>query len=275
MKTLSYLCAITIISVALSYCSHQMAPEGHYQDSNVVVDGSISDWRLPLRFSNQQYSFQYSVTNDNKNIYVVVYTRDLSTQLRILKAGMNIYFDPKGEKNKNISIAFPIKKVTDQNNYRNGDPVRNTDNKAMEDQLLLQSDYFNLTGFTNMENGQYGIEDNKTPVKLVLKVNADSSMVYEVSVPIKNVLGSDLNPKTASKNFSVGVVINAITSTSRNTSNNYRPSYGGMHGMHAGGMYGGGMGGGGYRRNNNPSANNAGSKEDANWYQFRLAYKKG
>ncbi len=36
----------------------------------------IGDCRL--RFSNAEYSMQYSVVNDNRNIYVCVYSKDES-----------------------------------------------------------------------------------------------------------------------------------------------------------------------------------------------------
>jgi hypothetical protein len=46
-----------------------MAPEGHYQATPVVVDGSADDWPLPpLRFSNAGYTLQYKITNDKKNL---------------------------------------------------------------------------------------------------------------------------------------------------------------------------------------------------------------
>ncbi len=47
-------------------CSHNLAPVGHYQSDPVTIDGNISDWVLPLRFSNAEYTMHYSVTNDAK-----------------------------------------------------------------------------------------------------------------------------------------------------------------------------------------------------------------
>src|ERR1700733_4802075 len=82
-------------------CSPKLAPPDHYQDSPIIVDGNISDWGFPLRFSNPEYNMEYEVSNDKKNVYVCVYSKDISIQRRILKSGMIIYFDPKGEKNKN------------------------------------------------------------------------------------------------------------------------------------------------------------------------------
>ncbi len=59
--------ALLLLSgILLTGCSHQLAPEGHYQDTPVAADGSPSDWKLPLRFSDESYNLQYNVTNDDK-----------------------------------------------------------------------------------------------------------------------------------------------------------------------------------------------------------------
>jgi hypothetical protein len=102
----------------LNGCSPKLMPEGHFQNSPVVIDGKINDWGLPLRFSNPEYSMQYSVTNDDEKIYICVYSKDESFQKRILKAGMSICFDPKGEKDKTMSFVYPVKKPEDWYQFR-------------------------------------------------------------------------------------------------------------------------------------------------------------
>src|SRR5580698_2665184 len=144
-----FVIVLSIISVS---CSHKLAPEGHFQTNPVVADGNTDDWTLPLRFSNEKFTYQYNVTNDNKNIYICVLSKDYQTQRRILKNGMTVYFDPKGEKNKTIDISFPLRKPDDQgvnNRNRNGNPIMNTDTKSELSQLLLQSDYYSIAGFYN------------------------------------------------------------------------------------------------------------------------------
>jgi hypothetical protein len=268
---------LLVSSILLAGCSHKLAPDGHYQDTPVVADGSTDDWSLPLRFSNESYTLQYNVTNDSKNIYVCVLSRDEATQLRMLRAGMTIYFDPKGDKNKDISLHFPLRKQPDPERVRsrNGDPIINTDSKARKEELLLQSDFYGTTGFSGIENGQFGVADQKGPFQVAMKLNnQDSLLVYEVVIPIKNVLGTDLSARSKKKNFSVGIVVsNAVPGQGGGRGNGgSRPSFGGggggMH-MSMGGARG--MGGGG--RRNYDSGNNPAPKEEADWYPFRLVTK--
>ncbi len=74
-------------------------------------------------------------------------------------------------------------------------------------QLILQSDYYNTIGFTNMDNGQYDLKTTQTDIRIAMKLDADSNLVYEVAIPIRYVLGKDLLSGQDSKNFSVGITL--------------------------------------------------------------------
>lgn len=269
-----------LAGLLLAACSPKLAPEGHYQDTPVTADGVPGDWALPLRFSNASYTLQYNVTNDNKNLYICVSSADDNTQLRILRSGMTIYFDPKGKKGKDISLHFPIQKMSDpagRSRYGdngNGNTI-NYQNRAQnrdtrKEELLLQSNYYNTTGFLDMENGQFSPGDPKAPIQLAIKLNNnDSLLVYEVVIPLQHLVGADWLGKNAKKNCSVGVVIDA-TPGSGGGGGGPRPGGMGMRGMGMRGMGGGGGGGRRYGGGGQPA-----QKEDDNWYAFRLADRHG
>jgi hypothetical protein len=198
-------------------CSSKLAPPGHYQDSPIIVDGNISDWGFPLRFSNPEYNMEYEVSNDRNNMYVCVYSKDISVQKRILKSGMIIYFDPKGEKNKNISLVFPVKKPADPAAQRNNEPIHYTEYMTEMSQLLHQSDYYNTTGMLNMENGQYAIDSKMNNIQVAIKLNGDSSLVYEAAIPISYLLGTDLKAGYKPGNFSVGIIVNRNSTPNGNS----------------------------------------------------------
>lgn len=279
-------------------CSPKLAPAGHYQDTPITVDGQPADWPLPLRFSNASYTLQYNVTNDDKNLYVCVSSADDATQLRILRNGMTLYFAPKGDKSKDISLHFPIQKQPEPGSSRSrggngngygsirgdttiyyqgsnsGQTNASTGGSYARDtrkeELLLQSDYYNTTGFLDLENGQFGVTGQKGPIQIAMKLNNDDSLlVYEVTIPLKNILGPEWASKAAKKNFSVGIVLDAVAGAGGG-GGGMRPGGFGMRGMGMGGMRGGGMGGGGGRRY---GGGQTAQKEDATWYQFRLATK--
>ena len=306
-----FLLPLLAFSVILhSSCSHKLAPEGNYQATPVVADGKINDWKLPLRFSNSDYTLQYAVTNDNKNLYICVISKDPITVQRIMKEGMNVYLDPKGAKNKEISIVFPVRKAADPARSRNrynsqgngadsvgagaygqgstqdtqgsatqGSPIDGPNSaitrRANLENLLAQSDYYNTTGFVNMQNGQYGLTNTKSPILVSMGLTNDNGIAYEAIIPLRNISYDKLVTKNDTRNFSVGIVLNAsMGGGGRNGGGQegggggFRPSIGMGGGMGGMGMR---MGDGGGGRRNGGSGNNAAGKEDDNWYTFSLA----
>ncbi len=89
-------------------------PQGNYQTESVIADGNPSKWQMPLRFANKDYTLLYNITNDKKNIYIVIVSKDDEMERRILKSGITIYFDSKGENNRKISLTYPERKTGSQ-----------------------------------------------------------------------------------------------------------------------------------------------------------------
>jgi hypothetical protein len=252
--------------LSLASCSHKLAPEGHYQSAPVVADGVPNEWTLPLRFSDANYTLQYNVTNDNKNVYVCVISRNDQTMIHMLRAGITLYFDPKGDKSKDIALHFPLRKQPDPANFRNrngGEPLTNSSDSGWRQELVRQSDDFGTAGFIGIENGQFAVGDQKCPIQVAIRLNNnDSILVYEAVIPIYNILGAELSSRNPKKTFSVGVVVNPPEAPGAGSS---RPYGGGGRGM---GLGVNGFNGGGHSRR--PVYNNQPAKEEVNWYPFRL-----
>lgn len=278
---LTQLPLFVVFGICVCACSPKLAPQGHYQDTPVTADGKTDDWHLPLRFTNEKYTYQYNVTNDNKSVYICVLSSDNATVKRILKDGMTLYFDKKGKNGKDMSISFPIRKDDDDDNYnryleRNGYAVKPASQDSTREKMLRESNIYNTRGFVNLENGQFGTDDTKTSIHLALRLNNnDSTLVYEAVVPINIITGSDLTPKQAGKNFSVGIELNSVPAEGGGEAS--RPRGGGMHGGGMGmgmgmGMMRGGYGGGGGGNRGGNGGRSQGSKAEDTWYQFRPVY---
>src|ERR1700744_1773138 len=176
MKPLTTFAAIGFSIFCLYSCSAKLAPAGHFQSAPIVADGNTDDWQLPLRFSNADYTYSYNVTNDSKNIYICILSKDQDEQLRILRSGISIYFDAKDKKNKNTILEFPVRKPT-EGSYNHNESGNTVDRRTMLDQLLLESNYYNTTGFANIENGQFDISNKKSGIQLGIKLSNDNALV--------------------------------------------------------------------------------------------------
>ncbi len=284
MKAIQYLVFILIIGSLVS-CSHNLAPQGHYQSSSVIADGNASEWEMPLRFANKDYTFSYNITNDKKNIYIVLVSKDDEMEKRILRSGITIYFDPKGENNRKISLTYPERKNNSSNNLpRNGRPIIE-DTSNTKHAMVLKSDTYDVKGFYELQDGQFSIKDKRSKIQLGLKTSVDSGLVYEAVIPINYVLENGLTDKALKKNFAIGIVVheNPLSQT-RNSNSNYRNNNSGVQprvsigGGFGGFGYGGarmglgmGMGGGGMRnQRNNNQQDNSNRAEEILWYQFRF-----
>lgn len=274
-----------IISICflLSNCSPKEYPLGNFQSSPVVADGSISDWSLPLRFGTEDGSMEYNITNDNQNIYISVATNNQATQMRILRAGINIYIDTKGKSDKSMGVLFPVRADNLNNNYA-PNPAAKEDNQNFtrgnnrrnnltgetgptaanqKKKLLMDNNIFKTFGFINMENNIYDLFDS-TAIKMGVNYDQLNNLVIECVIPIKNITNKNFTASNA-PSISVGIVLNNINMNRGATAMGAGGRTGGMEGgggigggrggmgggmgggMRGGGGMGGGRGGGGMR----------------------------
>jgi hypothetical protein len=262
--------SLLVIALCLASCSQKLAPLAHYQSTPVVADGLPDDWTLPLRLANASNTLQYNITNDTRNIYICALSHNETTILRMLRSGITVYFDPKGENARDISLHFPLRKQPDPNiRDRNGEPLTSQSDSGWKEELLRQSDSYGTTGFSGIENGQFAVTDVKSPIRIAIRLTRhDSLLVYEAVIPIENVTGAALDSRNQKKPFSVGIVLN--TPSGQSVAKNQRHA-GNGRGLGLG-MNGRHMGGGAGRHNDNPNSDdNPPVREDASWYRFRLA----
>lgn len=268
-------------------CSNKSYPTGTYQETAVTVDGDLREWSVPLRFESTGGQVQYNITNDNENIYISLETPDEATAIKILRAGINIYFDPAGGSSKKTSLAFPLANTNLPLKKINGGGEK-PDLNGFRQGLLVQAVSFTAAGFKNMENRAYDVSDKKG-IKVALKPLPNNGLGYEAVIPMQYIFGDTPGANNnGNRKINVGIIINAMKSEGQNQRNTGSTS-GGAGGMHGGGRGGGGrgMGGGGNHQRSGNSENRERSepgvqtpdrtalyKADVNWYKFKLATKQ-
>lgn len=250
-------------------CSKGTAPQGHYQATPIVADGQADDWPQPLRFTNRGHTLSFTVTNDAKNLYVCILTRDDRMQRRILRAGMDVFFDPGGKQDHSIDLSYPESNATDPLTF-------NQDSLYSKRALLNAASIYNTAGFLSVENGQFNAGDNHSPFRVALRFQGDSLLVYEAVVPLYTVLKrGGLDTKTLRRDFSVGIVIGNLPEQRQanrgSQGGGSRPRFGGGMGMGGMGMGMGMRGGGG--RGGGGGSRPATTQNESDWYTFRFADK--
>jgi hypothetical protein len=252
-KKLLILISISII-LFLSTCSPKAMYQTSWQTKPVVVDGDPSEWFIPLRFYDADTKLNYTLSNDDEKIYLCVRIVDELSQAKVIRNGINIWFDTLAKKNKQCGILFPVPdKGGDEyqsdgatgggGSHHRGDGSGkhgSGDNDAIKKKFLRQANQMQLIGF---KKGipDYLAPENEYGINVSINWDANNIMIYEAAIPFKAFYKPALVAKDSLRNFDFSMTIHGFPAPEKKDDGN--SGGGGMGG--AGGGMGGGMPGGG------------------------------
>jgi len=271
-------------------CSPKVVYQSSWQSVPVVADGEANEWKIPLRFYDPSTKLNYTISNDKDNLYICIRAVDVVTQLKIMKAGMQIWIDTTSKKGKQIGLEFPMPHtLANEGNEKNknGGYSNTSSNsgdrpspESVHRSFLTQATEMELTGFKSPIGGITALVNNYG-IKIGMNWDSSDILIYEAIIPFKTFCNS-FNDST--KTFSIGVVLNALPSSGNSESGRGGGGGGGMHNGGGGGGMGGGMGGGGGGMHGGGGGHgggyNSNSDEKAElyesenfWVYFHLAHK--
>jgi len=245
---------IAVLSICIIYLLSACTPKAMYQSAwqttPVKADGDASEWRLPLRFYDSDTKLNYTLSNDNEKIYLCVRIVDELSQAKIIRNGLNIWFDTLAKKNKQCGILYPVPNVNaeDQDGSvsgsgsrgnHHGDSRSGGDVDAVKNKFLRQANQMQLIGF---KKGipDYLASDNEYGVNVSINWDKNNIMIYEAVIPFKTFFRSNLVAKDSLRNFDFSMTIHGFPAPEKKDDSG---SSGGTGGGMGGGMPGGGMGG--------------------------------
>jgi hypothetical protein len=217
----------------------------------INIDGNLSDWGDSLRYYNPEKKLNYTLANDQQNLYLAIRFNDRMEQERIMRAGLTWSVNPKGKKKDAYSLTFP---AAEQNNSQmpalpkpdESGTVPEQRERMNRDEMrkarLTQLRNMKVTGFKDID---YDIitTTNSYGFKAALNFDEDGNLTYEAVIPLKFFEADDI----AKNEWAFNIKVNGISRPSGGNGEG-RESGGGMGGgggrMGGGGMGRGGMGGG-------------------------------
>ncbi|MBN1885126.1 MAG: hypothetical protein JW876_06345 [Candidatus Krumholzibacteriota bacterium] len=78
-------------------------------DRTITIDGSAADWTGVVTYLERETMTVMRFANDDRFLYILVSSSDVTMQRRVLAAGMTVWFDPDGGGDKTFGIAYPRK----------------------------------------------------------------------------------------------------------------------------------------------------------------------
>jgi len=214
----------------------------------VKVDGSPVEWNQPLRYYDHNTKLFFAFNNDDKNLYICFQTADETSQMKIMRSGMEVTLVTKNK--HKASITFPMKPQTEterpaQHADENSSP-QNFNHANMRAAFLAADTTMDVQGFST-RNGLIPINDT-SGINVAISVGEADKLTYEIAVPLKELFGAGYTTTDITKDISLAVKVNA--GPSKNGSGG-RNSFSGRGGGRMGGRRGGG---GGMNSNSDPSA---------------------
>jgi uncharacterized membrane protein YgcG len=254
--------AITILAFVFSSCKAPLY-QARWQDHPVIADGNPEEWKIPLRFYDSKSKLSYTVTNDMENLYICMRVTDDPGQVKIMRAGMQVWIDTTGKNNQTTGILFPQRATEPsaeqqqqgssdgQGRRAGGGGGRQMNTGNVRNRFQKEYKEMQLTGFKAPIRGSVPLQ-NDFGINLGINWDAnkyDSSfiMIYEAVIPFKTFYKNRLVPADSLKNFGISITVNALPRPAAKSGGG--GGHGGGGGMSGGGMHGGGggMGGGGGR----------------------------
>jgi hypothetical protein len=215
------------------------------RDTTITIDGNAADWHLPFPYYDSKTKLQYSIVNDGSFLYICLRTSDQTTQIKMVRGGMNIWFDTKGGKKQICGIHYPLKANATMDlppmpDGPESPQPQKMDHQRMKLDAIAAQKTLHTQGLLNIPDADLPL-DNLLDIRSAFNWDKDNILTYELKIPFSTFFKENISAADTVKPISIGITINGLTLPSPPQGMD-GPSDGGG-GM--GGPPGGGMGGGG------------------------------
>lgn len=211
---------------------------------SIKVDGKNFEWEGVSFSENKRTNISYLICNDDKNLYLVVKSKDIGNNTKIMAGGITFSVNPDGKKKEKESITLTYPLVNRGNMRGGGDrrgmvrvvggapggggttSVKQRDSMmaAMQKTQLSQVKEIKISRFKNTADTLVSIY-NEYGIKAFGNIEKDNSFFCEMAIPLE-ALGLT---KDSTKEFAYNIKLNGLQ----------------MPGLDGGGFGGGGNRGGG------------------------------
>ncbi|MEO8885656.1 MAG: hypothetical protein ABI367_06300 [Mucilaginibacter sp.] len=235
-------------------------PEAGIWAQPIKVDGNLKEWNDSFQAYNKQTKLFYTISNDDKMLYLVVRSTDMQTSNKIGAGGISFIINTDGKKKDKdaFKITYPVIARTAgggfggfggpggarggggaPGGFGGGRPDGARGFNATPDSATLAARHktvidgakeIKIFGFKDITDSLVSIY-NEYGIKAALGYDAAGNYGYELAIPLKLLNISTEN----NKGFAYDIKVNGIT----------RPDFGQRDGNPGGGGPGGGGPGGG------------------------------
>ena len=225
--------------------------------ANVKMDARLTDWGDNLQAFNKTLGLNYTLANDDKNLYLVVKASDAATTNKITAGGMNLAINTDGKKSEKEAyiISFPLVDASALRNQMSSFRGQPGGANAMPDSAAIAKmrrdavknfKEIKLIGFKDIADSVVSIY-NTYGIKAAVDYDDKGAMICELAIPLKY-----FNTSASKPEFAYNLKLNGLDITAM--INSMMAGAGAAGGRAAGGVGApivvdvvvGGRGGGGF-----------------------------
>ena len=287
-KSFAGIIPILLFIASLTSCAPKEIYESAWRPTPIKADGIAAEWEIPLRYYDNETRLNYAIANDKENLYICIRVTDELNQMKIIRAGLQLWMDTTGKKQQQVGVLFPVpnKELMPVNsrgkhgaNPSGAEQTVKSDRGSLHKKLRIGATDMQLWGFKSPIGGITPIS-NTFGIKAALNWDSSGVMIYELVVPFKTFYHNISSKNDSSKLIGFTAIINGLTAPKRDNSDagnegmggrSMRMGGGGMGGM-GGGMPGGG-GRGGMRGGGDGESNSGLYESNKFWIRFHLSSK--
>ena len=190
----SYLCMSALFFAGCG----QPKITSHWKDRGISIDGKDNEWqgaRVYLKDAN----VGMGLLNDEQHLYLCLSLSDRDAQVKVMRQGFTVWFDPEGKKNKTFGIRFPLgmqetrTPVAAGEEKSQGFGMRGAGGQGNLNSKQIQSLFEQVLEFPEMEIlGPRQYERRRVPLSegqdIQLKLSYTyGRLVYELKVPLSQI----------------------------------------------------------------------------------------
>lgn len=276
---------LSVFALAFFLSAQSDVTKSGFKSGVIQIDGNDQEWDKPYQLMDDNTGLKYAISNDKQNLYLVFSVNDVMKMRKLMHAGWTIELSSKEKKRKfTASLIFPEVLPAGQGYHKGSNEKENrAEMNLMIKEYASELPGVSLKGFLNGATSQS--LNSKKDVRIAVDANPDQELVYELAIPLNELMPEELIQGT--ELISMNVSENGMQHPSGGGEHPHSGgggmgeggggySGGGHSGGHmgGGGHSGGGHSGGGHSGGSNGSGNYAGMAEKASFnLKFELSPK--
>ena len=190
LKSNYLLLSIFIAASQWNFASAQKLPKTQsasvWAPANIKIDGKMTEWNDQFQAHNLGNHIYYTISNDDKNLYLTARMDDNEGSKKIFKGGLTFTITPSDKKENKISVTFPAISRKKHAEMQDGGDSRLIDSLRSLPNTGIMKDYKEIyvKGIPEITDPFLSIY-NTQGIMVAANLDKKTFYTYELAIPLK------------------------------------------------------------------------------------------